>query len=295
MADREDHLFQTPFAGVGEFRFDEKVAQVFPDMIRRSVPGYGQVIGSSALIAKRHAKPNTAIYDLGCSLGATTLAMANQVRTEGCRIIAVDNSEAMLTQVRQTMSDRLLDPLPIEWVCHDIVEMPFEPCSVVALNFTLQFIALEKVCTGHGIGGYSGNVGRPQGERVCPGCVPAFVNDERGSIRHDRVQVRSRRPLHPKSGSQKSGAKQRVLIGMRAGMLCDGFKHHLCAVIGTELDAIHQRQCVHTVDMSIDKTGQHRSTFKLDDLGRRANMCRRRLALTQPSQTVSLERHCRVM
>jgi len=144
MADREDHLFQTPFAGVGEFRFDEKVAQVFPDMIRRSVPGYGQVIGSSALIAKRHAKPNTAIYDLGCSLGATTLAMANQVRTEGCRIIAVDNSEAMLTQARQKMSDRLLDPLPIEWVCHDIVEMPFEPCSVVALNFTLQFIALEK-------------------------------------------------------------------------------------------------------------------------------------------------------
>lgn len=144
MADREDHLFQKPFAGVGEFRFDEKVAQVFPDMIRRSIPGYGEVIGSTALIAKRHAKPNTAIYDLGCSLGTTTLAIANQFRTEGCRIIAVDNSEAMLTRARRTTADRVFDPLPIEWVCQDIVDMPFESCSVVALNFTLQFIALEK-------------------------------------------------------------------------------------------------------------------------------------------------------
>ena len=48
MADREDHLFQTPFAGVGEFRFDEKVAQVFPDMIRRSVPGYGPSMVSAS-------------------------------------------------------------------------------------------------------------------------------------------------------------------------------------------------------------------------------------------------------
>ena len=144
MSDREDNLFQTPFSGVGGFRFDEKVAQVFPDMIRRSVPGYGHVIGSSGLIAKRYAQPNTVIYDLGCSLGATTLAIANQVTTAGCRIIAVDNSEAMLAQAQSTLSDRLVDPLPIDWVYSDISTMTFEPCSVVALNFTLQFIPQDK-------------------------------------------------------------------------------------------------------------------------------------------------------
>jgi len=144
MSDREDNLFQTPFSGVGGFRFDEKVAQVFPDMIRRSVPGYGHVIGSSGLIAKRYVQPNTVIYDLGCSLGATTLAIANQVTAEGCRIIAVDNSEAMLAQARSTLSDRLVDPLPIDWVLSDIAQMEFEPCSVVALNFTLQFIQQDQ-------------------------------------------------------------------------------------------------------------------------------------------------------
>ena len=144
MSDREDNLFQTPFSGVGGFRFDENVAQVFPDMIRRSVPGYGHVIGSSGLIAKRYAQPNTVLYDLGCSLGATTLAIASQVTTPGCRIVAVDNSEAMLAQAQSSLSDRLVDPLPIDWVHGDISTMTFEPCSVVALNFTLQFIEQAK-------------------------------------------------------------------------------------------------------------------------------------------------------
>ena len=58
----------------------------------------------------------------------------------------------------------------------------YQPASWVS-----QFIALEKVGSGYGIGGYSGNVGRPQGERVCPGCVPAFVNDERGSVGYHGV------------------------------------------------------------------------------------------------------------
>ena len=144
MSDCEDNLFQTLFTGVGGFRFDEKVAQVFPDMIRRSVPGYGHVIGSSGLIAKRYAQPNTVIYDLGCSLGATTLSIANQVTTPDCRIVAVDNSEAMLAQAQSSLSDRLVHPLPIDWVQGDIATMTFERCSVVAINFTLMFIKREK-------------------------------------------------------------------------------------------------------------------------------------------------------
>lgn len=144
MSDLEDNLFKTPLSSAGGFRFDEKVALVFPDMIRRSVPGYGHIIGSSGLIAKRYAKANTVIYDLGCSLGATTLAIAGEVETPGCRIIAVDNSEAMLAQARMRLSEPPIDTLPIDWVCEDISDMTFERCSVVALNFTLQFIEKGK-------------------------------------------------------------------------------------------------------------------------------------------------------
>ena len=144
MPNDEDNLFERPFAGVGDFRFDEKVSEVFPDMIRRSVPGYGHVIGLSGLIAKRYAIPNTVIYDLGCSLGATTIVIANELTTPGCRIVAVDNSEAMLNRARATNNDQLVSPQPIEWLCRDITDMSFEACSIVVLNFTLQFIAIEK-------------------------------------------------------------------------------------------------------------------------------------------------------
>jgi tRNA (cmo5U34)-methyltransferase len=140
MTDHPDTLFQRPSHEVGGFRFDEQVAQVFPDMIRRSVPGYGQVIGLSALIAKRYAQPHTCLYDLGCSLGATTLAMAEQVTEPGCRIIAMDDSKAMLERARSLATDRLIDPLPIDWVQADIADCAFEPASVMAMNFTLQFI-----------------------------------------------------------------------------------------------------------------------------------------------------------
>ncbi|MBU25963.1 MAG: carboxy-S-adenosyl-L-methionine synthase CmoA [Gammaproteobacteria bacterium] len=144
MPNEEDNLFEIPFVGVGDFRFDEKVSEVFPDMIRRSVPGYGHVIGLSGLIAKRYAIPNTVIYDLGCSLGATTVAIANEITAPGCRIVAVDNSEAMLKRARATTNDRLVNPQPIEWLCEDITDMSFEACSIVVLNFTLQFIAIKK-------------------------------------------------------------------------------------------------------------------------------------------------------
>ena len=99
-----------------------------------------------------------------------------------------------------------------------------------------------------------------------------LIDNERGSIWHDRVQLRRRRPPYAEGGREKTGAKQRVLIGMRACVLCNILKHLLRAVIGTELDSIHQRQCVHTVDMSVDKARQHRSTLELDDLGLRTNL-----------------------
>ncbi len=39
-----DRLYAKPQQGSGDFVFDRQVAQVFPDMIKRSVPGYGTII-----------------------------------------------------------------------------------------------------------------------------------------------------------------------------------------------------------------------------------------------------------
>jgi tRNA (cmo5U34)-methyltransferase len=81
-------------------------------------------------------------YDLGCSLGAAALAIRQGVGERPCRIIAVDNSLAMLQRARQ-----LVDPeqgAPIDLVCADIQHVGIQRASLVVLNFTLQFVPPER-------------------------------------------------------------------------------------------------------------------------------------------------------
>ena len=74
MSYEHDNLFTKSRATSSGFRFDEQVVKVFPDMITRSVPGYELVVPMIGMLARRYAQPGSRIYDLGCSLGAATLA-----------------------------------------------------------------------------------------------------------------------------------------------------------------------------------------------------------------------------
>ena len=138
----KDTLFQQD-GPVSAFVFDARVADVFADMINRSVPGYGTIISMIGTLAERYAQPDSLCYDLGCSLGAATLAMRRQIRAEGCRIVAIDNSEAMIARCQEFIAR---DPgtLPVDLRCADILAVDIENASLVVLNFTLQFIALPE-------------------------------------------------------------------------------------------------------------------------------------------------------
>ena len=140
MSDDKDSLYARPVAEPAAFRFDAAVARVFPDMIARSVPGYATIIAMTGLLAGRYATADSRCYDLGCSLGASSLAMRQHIRAPACRIIAVDNSPAMLERARAAIAaDR--HPVPIELLCSTVQQTAIENASVVVLNFTLQFIA----------------------------------------------------------------------------------------------------------------------------------------------------------
>ena len=127
----------------GQFKFDSAVARVFPDMIKRSVPGYAETVAMSGVIAGEYARDNTQIYDLGCSLGAVTLAMRHGVQASNCKIIGIDNSAAMIEQAKHhiALDDGRVD---VVLACDDITQITIENASVVALNYVLQFIAKEQ-------------------------------------------------------------------------------------------------------------------------------------------------------
>ncbi len=127
---------------VSAFVFDDKVADVFTDMINRSVPGYATIIAMIGTLAERYAQDDSRCYDLGCSLGAATLAMRQNIKAQDCKIIAVDISAAMISRCEKVLS---LDKnvTAVELHCADILDVPIHNASLVILNFTLQFVALE--------------------------------------------------------------------------------------------------------------------------------------------------------
>ena len=142
-----DRIFATPHAQVADFAFNEDVVRVVPDMIKRSVPGYPTIVENLGVLAAQFAQPHSALYDLGCSLGAVTQALRRHVRSDDCRVIAVDNSPAMVERCAEYLhaQDAMFQELlPVEVIEADILALEFQPASLVALNFTLQFIAPEQ-------------------------------------------------------------------------------------------------------------------------------------------------------
>lgn len=142
MSCKTDTLFADPIQNVAPFRFDASVAEVFPDMLQRSIPGYQTILQGLAQITSRFAQPDSHLYDLGCSLGAASLTMRRQLDDSSCRIIAVDSSEAMIERC-QTHLAAYRATTPVELHCADIRDIPIERASVVVLNFTLQFLARQ--------------------------------------------------------------------------------------------------------------------------------------------------------
>ncbi len=135
----KDAIYAVPQGLVSDFTFDERVAAVFPDMIKRSVPGYQQMVAYTGLWAERYVQPDSVLYDLGCSLGATIVAMRSQVNEDRCKIVGVDNSAEMLKKC-QAILDSDPSPIPVDLIEANLQDVPIENASVVVLNFTLQFI-----------------------------------------------------------------------------------------------------------------------------------------------------------
>lgn len=140
---QKDAIYSEALDKIADFAFDDNVASVFPDMIQRSVPGYSTIIAMTGVLAERYAQDGSRCYDLGCSLGASTLSISQHIEGKNCRIIGVDNSQAMLQRCRDLVDASPYSPT-IDLVCSDINDVSFADASVVVLNFTLQFIPIEQ-------------------------------------------------------------------------------------------------------------------------------------------------------
>ncbi|EEZ80058.1 carboxy-S-adenosyl-L-methionine synthase CmoA [uncultured Candidatus Thioglobus sp.] len=124
-----------------DFTFDAQVADVFDDMVRRSVPGYQTLIEMLGLLVRTYSQDNTNYYDLGASTGAVSLALGINRPHKNNRIIAVDNSVDMVEKCKSNLDGKITN---FDVICSDIKDICFDNASIVVLNLTLQFIIPEQ-------------------------------------------------------------------------------------------------------------------------------------------------------
>ncbi|RMF13318.1 MAG: carboxy-S-adenosyl-L-methionine synthase CmoA [Candidatus Dadabacteria bacterium] len=137
-----DRLFRTR-PPTGPFVFDSDVARVFPDMIRRSVPGYALMLEGTAVAAATYCRDHTTAWDLGCSLGASTLAIDRGAGQREIRIVAVDRSPAMVERARTWLDDAGVSRR-VALRVGDVRDVQPRNASLIVLNLVLQFVPVAE-------------------------------------------------------------------------------------------------------------------------------------------------------
>lgn len=133
-----DSLFH--IASVSEdFAFNERVVEVFDDMVGRSIPFYREVIEATAQLLQRLLLSGDTVYDLGCATGSSLLALSRLLPAEGLRFIGIDNSQAMLDKAR-LKAELHGKTDQVSFLLEDIVDFDHPGAGAIVLNYTLQFI-----------------------------------------------------------------------------------------------------------------------------------------------------------
>lgn len=133
-----DSLFH--IASVSEdFAFNERVVEVFDDMVDRSIPFYREVIEATAQLLRRLLLSGDTVYDLGCATGSSLLAVSRLLPAEGLRFIGIDNSQAMLDKavLKAELHGKTEQ---VSFLLEDIVDFDHPGAGAIVLNYTLQFI-----------------------------------------------------------------------------------------------------------------------------------------------------------
>jgi tRNA (cmo5U34)-methyltransferase len=134
-----DQVFKGEIQKASDFKFGTTVANVFDDMVNRSVPYYGEMQRMISELAADHAKEGSNVYDLGCSTGTTMIGM-NTTVAGNIQFIGVDDSPQMLDKCDKKLQE-VGFTRPYKLITADLNQnVDIENASVVVLCLTLQFI-----------------------------------------------------------------------------------------------------------------------------------------------------------
>ena len=138
----KDQIFADPLKRIDDFDFGKKTAEVFDDMLHRSVPMYDEAQRMVGALVNDFVKDGSRIYDLGCSTCASFQAISSALdgKARDITFVGLDSSPEMLVRARANLEASHF-PHPFELRVADLnAPIEIQGASVVLLVLTLQFI-----------------------------------------------------------------------------------------------------------------------------------------------------------
>lgn len=131
-------------ANIGDFiearnagwSFGGRVCDTFDEHVARSVPLYGVGHDLVLKVSDYFLHDDSVCYELGCSTGTLTHALAKRNEHRNARFIGVDVEEAMV----QHAEKRCAGMKNVELETADILDLELEKADLIVAYYTVQFV-----------------------------------------------------------------------------------------------------------------------------------------------------------
>lgn len=133
------------YSPAGKWTFDEGVAQVFPDMLKRSIPGYSTMRDAVVRVARpflNKSDSDSYLLDIGCSRGDVIYDILNSLDSIGrVHAVGVDSSQPMI-EIATEAFERFTN---VSFIHADATNVSITPgkYSVITSVLTAQFLPLD--------------------------------------------------------------------------------------------------------------------------------------------------------
>jgi tRNA (cmo5U34)-methyltransferase len=121
------------------WRFAGEVVQQFDDHVRKSVPFYEEGHDLVCQLSDFFVKPDSIVYEIGCSTGVLTAKLARHNRHKPrARFIGLDIEADMIAKAEEK---RRADPdLNLAFAHDDALQATLEPADLIVCYYTVQFV-----------------------------------------------------------------------------------------------------------------------------------------------------------
>ena len=115
----------------------ENISENFDDHIQKSIPLYRQGHELICQYSDFFLKPDSVVYDIGCSTGQFLAKLARRhPHKAGLRLIGIDTVDDMIGYAKHLSAE----DSRLSFIVGNALDMEFEHCDMIVANYTIQFL-----------------------------------------------------------------------------------------------------------------------------------------------------------